>query len=122
MKIACFGHGMYAFIPDAGMVGTAFVNALANVLVTAAVDATLTLHPAPGCSLVADPRIFTGTEAGPGLQGLQVIDCLHDCSVHVTQLPLQGGEGWQHPGRTVRRFPSPRASTKVFRWDFSENS
>jgi hypothetical protein len=32
--IAIIGGGMYAFIPDSGFVGTAFVNALANQLAT----------------------------------------------------------------------------------------
>jgi hypothetical protein len=36
--------GIYGFIPDSGFVGTAFVNALANILVTVAVDVVLDLE------------------------------------------------------------------------------
>ena len=40
-QIAIQGGGMYAFIPDSGFVGTAFVNALANILATVTTDALL---------------------------------------------------------------------------------
>jgi Mg-chelatase subunit ChlD len=43
-KMATEGGGMYAFIPDSGFVGTAFVNALANILSTVTLDAELTLE------------------------------------------------------------------------------
>lgn len=42
--IAMVGGGMYAFIPDSGFVGTAFVNALANQLATMGMHATLSLE------------------------------------------------------------------------------
>ena len=37
------GGNHYGFIPDSGMVGTAFVNSLANTLSTSVKDASLTL-------------------------------------------------------------------------------
>ncbi len=45
--IAEEGDGMYAFIPDAGFVGTAFVNCLSNVLSNVATNAVLKVqyHP-----------------------------------------------------------------------------
>lgn len=43
-KLAMEGGGMYCFIPDSGFVGTAFVNALANILATVTMDAELTLE------------------------------------------------------------------------------
>lgn len=43
-EIAEVGGGMYAFIPDSGFVGTAFVNALANQLATMGAQATLSLE------------------------------------------------------------------------------
>ena len=46
--IAIQGNGMYAFIPDSGFVGTAFVNALANTLSTVVTDAELTVMPGEG--------------------------------------------------------------------------
>jgi hypothetical protein len=42
--IAEVGGGMYAFIPDSGFVGTAFVNALANQLATMGLHATLAME------------------------------------------------------------------------------
>lgn len=42
-SLAEFGHGNYAFIPDAGMIGTVFVHAVANLQATFATGATLTL-------------------------------------------------------------------------------
>jgi hypothetical protein len=54
--LAVEGGGSYAFIPDSGFVGTVFVNALANTLVTVAQPALLTLQPALGARSV---RFFT---------------------------------------------------------------
>ncbi|KAF6807617.1 u-box domain-containing protein [Colletotrichum sojae] len=46
-SIAEIGGGNYAFIPDAGMIGTVFVHAVANLQATYAVNATLRLtYPA----------------------------------------------------------------------------
>lgn len=42
-SLAEYGHGNYAFIPDAGMIGTVFVHAVSNLQTTFATDATLTL-------------------------------------------------------------------------------
>jgi hypothetical protein len=42
-SIAEIGGGNYAFIPDAGMIGTVFVHAVANLQATYATNATLTL-------------------------------------------------------------------------------
>jgi len=51
-ELAIDGSGAYAFIPDAGFVGTVFVNSMSNLLVTMAKDATLTLQPQNGASFV----------------------------------------------------------------------
>ena len=42
-QIATEGGGMYAFIPDSGFVGTAFVNSLANILSTVTTNCQLIL-------------------------------------------------------------------------------
>jgi hypothetical protein len=42
--LAVEGGGMYAFIPDSGFVGTAFVNALSNQLVSFGIHAVLSLE------------------------------------------------------------------------------
>ena len=46
------GDGMYSFIPDVGFVGTAFVNALSNTLVTCGANAVLTVEPENGATIV----------------------------------------------------------------------
>jgi len=43
VRIADSGCGTYSFIPDAGFVGTAFVNTMSNLLVTFATDVFLNL-------------------------------------------------------------------------------
>lgn len=44
-KLAVVGNGQYSFIPDAGMVGTVFIHALANLFVTVANNVKLVLEP-----------------------------------------------------------------------------
>ncbi len=44
------GGGIYSFIPDSGFVGTVFVHALANTLVTVASQCTLKLEVGDGGS------------------------------------------------------------------------
>jgi len=44
-ELAELGSGSYAFIPDSGFVGTVFVNAISNLLVTMARSAVLVLEP-----------------------------------------------------------------------------
>lgn len=51
-QLAIDGCGAYAFIPDAGFVGTVFVNSMSNLLVTMAKDVILTLRPQNGASFV----------------------------------------------------------------------
>lgn len=43
---------MYAFIPDSGFVGTAFVNALSNSLVTIAAHSVLSIEPGSGVEIL----------------------------------------------------------------------
>jgi Mg-chelatase subunit ChlD len=52
-EISAEGDGMYAFIPDSGFVGTAFVNAASNLLVTMGKNAEIALEPAPGVKVVS---------------------------------------------------------------------
>ena len=51
-ELAVQGDGMYAFIPDSGFVGTAFVNAASNLLVTMGNNAEIALEPAPGVAII----------------------------------------------------------------------
>lgn len=50
-QLATFGHGSYSFIPDAGFVGTCFVNTLSCLLSTMAADVMLTLEKPEGFKL-----------------------------------------------------------------------
>lgn len=51
LELAVEGHGTYAFIPDAVIVGTVFVNSVANVLSTVTQNATLHLTAQGGAQL-----------------------------------------------------------------------
>lgn len=53
-SIAQEGGGMYAFIPDAGFVGTVFVNNLSNILCTVVKDTQLRLELSPSVSIVTN--------------------------------------------------------------------
>jgi len=48
VRLASAGDGSFSFIPDAGFVGTAFVNILSNLLVTMARGVYLSLEPEDG--------------------------------------------------------------------------
>merc|ERR1719178_333080 len=50
-ELAIEGDGTYAFIPDSGFVGTCFVHALGNLLVTAHQDVMLHLEALNGAEL-----------------------------------------------------------------------
>lgn len=50
-SIAEVGGGNYAFIPDAGMIGTVFIHAVANLQSTFAINASLTINTPPGLKL-----------------------------------------------------------------------
>lgn len=60
VEIAAFGDGTYAFIPDAGFVGTIFVNSMSNLLATLARDARLSLQADSGAEIKS---IMGGWEA-----------------------------------------------------------
>jgi len=75
--LAIQGSGTYAFIPDAGFVGTVFVNAMTNILVTMAMDAKLTLTPQNGATFA--PGLVLGghpvSKVGDSL--VVSLGCLH---------------------------------------------
>lgn len=52
-EVAAFGDGTYSFIPDAGFVGTCFVNTLSNLLVTMAREVYLQVDPEDGAKLLS---------------------------------------------------------------------
>lgn len=56
IELAHAGDGTYSFIPDAGFVGTVFVNTLSNLLVTLAREAYLKLEPEEGVAEIVSVR------------------------------------------------------------------
>jgi hypothetical protein len=62
VTLAEVGSGAYSFIPDAGFVGTVFVNCLSNLLVTMAHEAYLDLEPDldSGSEIVCDGDFISG--------------------------------------------------------------
>ena len=79
-EIAEWGQGLFGFIPDATMVGTVFINALAHVLSTANLNTAFTYTPAPTTALIT-------VNTGPVSYG-QPRDFLFE----VTGAPLVNGE------------------------------
>ncbi|OAQ96106.1 hypothetical protein LLEC1_07354 [Akanthomyces lecanii] len=75
-SIAEIGNGNYSFIPDAGMIGTVFVHAVANLQNTYATEATLQLkytadmqiREAMGTSVLSSPPEPFGDSSQRGLQ------------------------------------------------------
>jgi len=61
VKVASFCDGTYAFIPDAGFVGTIFVNSISNLLATSGMNAKLQVKP-----LEAVQRVLGGFELAMG--------------------------------------------------------
>jgi len=54
MEIAQAGRGTFSFIPDAGLLGTVMVNALANTLLSALTDAQISIELCEGVSFQPD--------------------------------------------------------------------
>jgi len=52
--LASIGRGRYSFIPDSGLVGTVFVNAVSNVLATYATEVALTFPSLPASIKTGD--------------------------------------------------------------------
>ena len=73
--LAEVGGGMYAFIPDSGFVGTAFVNALANQLATMGTHATLSVE-LPAQLLAALPGDSQGQGHAACVLGQPRASCL----------------------------------------------
>jgi len=63
-QIAELGDGSYCFIPDAGFVGTCFVNTMANLLVAAAREVFLQLEPEEGASILEVAAGLSSNKSG----------------------------------------------------------
>jgi len=69
VSIASSGSGTYSFIPDAGFVGTVFVNTMSNLLVTFATDVYLDLATKGESKILPDiPGKFETVEAAGGFR------------------------------------------------------
>eukprot|EP00727_Mastigamoeba_balamuthi_P013616 m51a1_g8878 hypothetical protein (819) ;mRNA; r:629058-631912 len=89
LAIAAETGGTYAFIPDAGFVGTAFINATANLLATCATRVRLSLVPCHGASV--DPAASAALACcRPAPAGL--VDELGATGVHFALGSLRHGQ------------------------------
>eukprot|EP00746_Dinoflagellata_sp_MGD_P117851 gnl/MRDRNA2_/MRDRNA2_53815_c0_seq1.p1 gnl/MRDRNA2_/MRDRNA2_53815_c0~~gnl/MRDRNA2_/MRDRNA2_53815_c0_seq1.p1 ORF type:complete len:765 (+),score=152.99 gnl/MRDRNA2_/MRDRNA2_53815_c0_seq1:89-2383(+) len=59
-ELAEIGSGSYAFIPDSGLVGTVFVNAMSTLLCTMAYSAELCLEPIGDAEFAPEPCVLGG--------------------------------------------------------------
>jgi len=87
VDIAKMGGGYYSFIPDAGMVGTCFINALANSKCAFGVNPVLKIS---GCDLSK-----AGTIPENAAQGVTsdefLVSSLHGDTIHIKLTPLRYG-------------------------------
>ena len=65
-SIAEVGNGNYAFIPDAGMIGTVFVHAVANLFTTFAVEAVLDIETSSRANFSC-PIVFNVDKISPNV-------------------------------------------------------
>lgn len=102
INIAIEGGGLYGYIPDAGSVGTTFVNAAANLLSSIAKDVEVTIQPQNG-AVFADPKPLGGPPCtlAAGAMKVRVGSIQHgqsrDVVVRMRSMPLAGA-----PYATVR--------------------
>jgi len=74
-ELAEIGSGSYAFIPDSGLVGTVFVNAMSTLLCTVAYSAELCLEAIGDAEFAPDPCVLGGhltTQTSEGTSQRQV--------------------------------------------------
>lgn len=69
--VAMEGKGTYGFIPDSGLVGTVFVNAISNLLTTMAQNVVLSIEPGIDTEIV-EGSILGGIPAVTTSQGLSL--------------------------------------------------
>jgi len=78
-EIAAFADGTFAFIPDAGFVGTIFVNTISNIMVTMGKDAVLTLE-SDGSAKIVDVLGNWSSQASSGIVRLYLGNLQYDQS------------------------------------------
>jgi len=88
-----FAGGMYSFIPDAGMVGTAFINSISNIMCSAIRDVSVKFETGPDVQIVPDPQL---SEEGH-------IIATDGCSVERTS--VQAGQSYD----VIKRIAVPKS-------------
>jgi len=73
LDLAVEGAGTYAFIPDAVIVGTTFVNAVANVLSSFSQSATLSLCPKNGAKFAGPVLGFRDFSSSSGSSAARLV-------------------------------------------------
>jgi len=106
VQIADFGGGAYSFIPDAGMVGTVFINTLANGLATHATDASVSATFDPGWEVLA---------VAGSLKHTKTVDDGGETTVRVNLGSLQYG---QNRSALIMAAPTSEPKTLVAKLDY----
>jgi hypothetical protein len=75
LQVSGFADGSYAFIPDAGFVGTIFVNTISNIMVTMAKDALLTLEAEAPCKILGVMGQWRQQESTDGIVRVSLVTC-----------------------------------------------
>jgi len=72
VELADIGDASYSFIPDAGFVGTVFVNTVSNLLCTMARETHLTLQPEDGCEVLGVMGGYTASPSSGGMLSVKI--------------------------------------------------
>jgi len=118
--LAYIGRGRYSFIPDSGLVGTVFVNAVSNVLSTYATEVTLTFPSFFGFVSVDDilggyecHRVGTLVQVNFGsLQSGQIRDFVLNTGTPLTE-PLQVVVEYKASGSNTKASVSAKSGEEL---------
>ncbi|PGH33346.1 hypothetical protein GX50_03823 [[Emmonsia] crescens] len=114
--IAEVGGGTYSFIPDAGMIGTVFVHAIANLYTTFATQAKVTFRTSGSVQLVQDE----GSKTGLGLHEESTED--GDFTVNVGNLQYGQSRDLVIRMKDATRKPSIAQATLTYNFQGSSKS
>eukprot|EP00048_Salpingoeca_helianthica_P015968 m.229676 g.229676 ORF g.229676 m.229676 type:complete len:809 (-) comp17801_c0_seq1:27-2453(-) len=119
-SLAVHGRGLYAYIPDASMVGTVFVNFFANLLSTAHYNITLGVKVSHGTLTVLDASqthtLTAGGSCGPFALGpLQLVAprtlCVLLSSDAAAELTVMSTDGSECVPQTIAIVPAPAVAS-----------
>mmetsp|Transcript_91680 Transcript_91680/g.258852 ORF Transcript_91680/g.258852 Transcript_91680/m.258852 type:complete len:681 (-) Transcript_91680:215-2257(-) len=112
LEVANFCDGSYAFIPDAGFVGTVFVNSMSNLLVTMGVDSCLKLTEGNGAEIVG--VVGQSGEVIAGSATLQLGALQHGQSkdiVVIMNIPAEPSSPYLHASLEFRMVQDRKSMT-----------